>query len=102
MKATKIPRVQSARLRATIATMRVREVWGHLAVAGGHRCDELLFFHRASPGGRGKGTEGVTQQVGVEAGKKTQNVLVRLYGCGRAAGPWLGAMGRGPGPRPTS
>lgn len=99
---TRIPRVQSARPRATMATMRVSEVWGRLAVAGGRRCDELLFFHRAGPGGRGKGTEGVTQQVGVEAGKKTQYVLVRLHGCGRAAGPWLGAMGRGPGPRLTS
>lgn len=36
--------------------------------------DELLFLHRAGQGSRGKGAEGVTQQVGLEAEKETQNV----------------------------
>lgn len=37
-------------------------------------CEELLFLHRAGQDSRGKGAEGVTQQIGVEAQKQTQNV----------------------------
>lgn len=34
----------------------------------------MLFLHRAGQRSRGKGTEGVTQQVEVESEKETQNV----------------------------
>lgn len=79
--------------RATIATTRVSEVWGWLAVGGGHRYDELLFFLRAGPGNRGKGTGGVTQHVGVEAGKETQNVLVTLPGVWESSWTVAGSHG---------
>ena len=36
--------------------------------------EEPLLLPRAGRGGRGKGAEGVTQHIGVEAEKETQNV----------------------------
>lgn len=53
----------------------------------------MLFFLRAGPGNRGKGTEGVTQQVGVEAGKETQNVLVTLHGMWESSWTVAGSHG---------
>lgn len=62
----------------------------------------MLLFHRTCQGSRGKGAEGVTQQVGVEAGKETQNVLAMLHGMWGSSWTVAGSHGRRPQPRLNS